>query len=373
MVATVPKDGAELHVTIGGATDTISGTEGELIDPSTKTVITEVGGPKNRLVMNFEEPRAHVRDQNWSVTYEGSLPGFQGRVAELCMANDPDANCDADEIRDADSRFCDGGVQSWESIYEKLAVEAGTENPKPDEATLRARADALADYAQIVNELTPEDNLHWSSAKFSYQDCKALYGTATAQRLARNFRIREAYQDRVVIEPQPNSENTAEQVRDSVKECFPGLIGFNVRVSGQWIVFGDASGFMHHVIPDPATGVCRDSCDGSLARLNGRVRSTPRTQPPPVDGDKTAFLNPMFRFAIREGTTPPRKDMQFRFTTQSSFVPLFVSLADPEKSINVRPNAVALLPSTGEVATTDGLFEGLFLFDPARFLLRQYY
>jgi hypothetical protein len=138
-----------------------------------------------------------------------------------------------------------------------------------------------------------------------------------------------------------------------------------VRLGNQWTVRGDASGFLHHVIADPATGVCRDSCDPRLVRKNGRVTVTPHGTTP-SDVDKGAFLNPMFRFAVQDTPSadlkdlPPRRGLQFRFTTIGSFTPLLVDLSTDSKTLII-PVGMAYLPSTGDLAITDGSINGLIL------------
>jgi hypothetical protein len=119
----------------------------------------------------------------------------------------------------------------------------------------------------------------------------------------------------------------------------------------------------------------------------------------PTDTDPSpSFQNPMFRFAIIAGaakcttnadckqsppgmsgvcvpgkgfcadpgmnkppwtvTTP--RDSVFRFTTNGSFVPLMIGLATDGTSL-ILPQSITYLPSTMELAVTDGINNGLIM------------
>jgi hypothetical protein len=144
-------------------------------------------------------------------------------------------------------------------------------------------------------------------------------------------------------------------------------MSFSVRVGHQWAVNGDLSGFFHHVIEDPMSGACRDSCDPLKERLNGRVMEAPagqasipdRDKAAPKASDRYAFINPMFRFAVINGTTPPERDQQFRFATQGSFTPLIINVG-LDVNMLIQPVGIAVVPTvTKEVAVTDGSINGL--------------
>src|SRR5262249_15470883 len=159
----------------------------------------------------------------------------------------------------------------------------------------------------------------------------------------------------------------------------------------------DTTPFMHHMIADPdAGGVCRTSCDPVKSRMNGRALRTfhyldvKRDQNGKVivdqsghaspvetgavhDGDPTAFINQMLRFAIVEPAAPtctidpkkpdlhtqleqcsvaPIRDMQFRLSTIGSFSPFVITLLKDTRDI--APVGVNFIPPTGELAVTDG-------------------
>lgn len=328
------------------------------------------GETKNTIVMTLEDPRAHIVDQPWGISYEGGLPGFSDKSGVL--------GDDGYTLTDSNSRFCDRGVQSRKSVQAILDAQ-GEQG---------ASALDYADVVQITNELPGTTDVHWASADDGvcrYDLCKTYFGVAGAPQPPRDVEIEEAYQDRLQLVESTvdvvdkNNQPTTVQKGDLVRCCFPGTMTFNVRAKGQWIAIGAASGFLHHVIADPTSGVCRDSCDPDVQRLNGRVRTAPSDafesaadKAAVTDGGKFAFVNPMFRFVITSGAEPPKRDMQFSFVTQGSFAPLVANLAGVTSSI--LPQALRYVPPLGEIAITDGQLEGLLTVNLSSFVIsRQYY
>lgn len=408
MRATVPvtesvlslEEQAAFHLTVGPDVVALNPASGSLLEASDE--------PEHTLVMNFEDPRVHTVDQPWYVTFEGILRGFEGRLAETYIWKTHDPAAPTDELRDSNSSFCDRGVQSRMSAFEILKAQ----NPSASDAALMAEAAAIADYVQILNDLPLEDDPYWSGPKTcfsdaapgescacSYQDCRAVFGTYETPSIERDLPIYEAFQDRIVVAPNEGS-------REMLRCCFPTLLEFTVRARNQWVVDGGGSGFLHHVIADPATGACRNSCDPFEARVNGRVRSAPSTEANISNESPYAFMNPMFRFGIRlspgtvgcgqnspcasgaactkvtnsaEPTLPvacdsdwsgsgqapcvcdhtPTRDTQFRFVTQGAFEPILTTFVT-RNNWNVMPVSISYLPPTQEVVVTDGLYEGLF-------------
>ncbi len=411
----------------GPACDTETGTC-SAGPPCTGTSCYEPGGvgpnsgASNSLLMNLEDPRGQVVDQNWTVTYEGAIPAFAGRQACLYVAGSP-LTCNTNPgdagpsiapppvlkppvqgtLNDPNSRFCDSGVLSENAFSSMLAAEGNK--------TLSARD--LADYVQVTSDMPGPTDPYWSEAvaldggiyqpSCSYTECLSLFGTIEQTELStnRDLRVIEAYQDHVELEmrnaapiactpdgsafvpgtpccggatipamdfdagpggvdggstglvctgcagspdgcPGKNvrCDNTGACTRAvsmaDIKCCFPGELSFTVRGGSQWMVMGDQSGFIHHVIADESSnGACRNSCDPAATRKNGRVlESLPLTEAvrcsvdkdcpqdlfcvrspgasgvcamkdrSPTEADPSPrFMNPMFRFAVTKGTT----------------------------------------------------------------------
>jgi hypothetical protein len=360
LVATVPaqETNAPLLLAVGGTEYVIDRSAGTLALDGNVTA-----GYKHVLAMNLEDPRAHLVAQGWSVTFEGPIPGFDFKAATLLPGG---ANAPIERLREVNSRFCDAGVHSEKAVNEMLGRD-------DDETRM------LADYVQITSPLLDQKADYWNTEGLacSFQTCQSTFGEGESALTSRDLRIVEAYQDHVEVVPRDMSrfqkpgpegmsvDMTAAEVGTLTRCCFPGQVYFSVRVGNQWAVRGEANGFLHHVIADPETGVCRDSCDPRLARKNGRVRVTPRDSVV-TDGSAEALINPMFRLAVQDAPSLSpvdarnRRDYVFRFITQGSFVPLLVDLSTDSKTL-ISPVGMSYIPSTGDLAVTDGSINGLIL------------
>lgn len=350
------------------------------------------------LAMNLEDPRAQVVNQNWSVTYEGVIPGFDQRFASVQLKSP--ANGAVDTVTDPDSKFCQAGVLGA-NANEELAIGDGLSTTDAKKA-----GEARADYVQILTEVLDQGNYYWQQADggpvaaadgttCTWTTCDRAFPTTTMTPIdpKRDLRIIEAYQDHLDVEPR-----TPGITMGMVKCCFPSGIQFAVRGGSQWIVTGDQSGFLHHVVPDAATGKCRNRCD-PLSRMNGRAFPVPYADyvnNPSPDPQKGMFINPMFRFTMVDGAQPDAtpatgdtgdagtvgdagdagestdsdtvntgtsstdiaRDRVFRFTTMGSFTPLVVNLTT-DGTAQIAPRALSYVPSTGELVVTDGNWFGV--------------
>lgn len=385
MVATLPAQGGAISVAVGDQ-NAIIAQDG---------TFTQADGPKNILAMNLEDPRVQLVDQSWTVTFEGALPGF----AEIrgALKFDAAVSDGLASITNADGRFCDKGVQSEQALLEAGVSPAGV--------------NYAGDYIQLAATLPIEEDAYWDAplgsgatpvGSCTFELCELTFGDVDGPKAGRDFVITEAYQDHVALRsrdlsalqdqlkalesasaPDPGKIDATKQAIQQALErpalahcCFPSEMSFNVRVGNQWAVNGDGSGFFHHVIADPMTGACRESCDPQRARLNGRV---PSVDPSIVaneavssaihDGSPLAFINPMFRFAVINGTAltdqgvrypvSPQRDAQFRFITQGAFVPLLIGVA-ADVNMLIQPVGIAVIPTLSkDIAVTDGSFNGL--------------
>ncbi|WP_437593405.1 hypothetical protein [Sorangium sp. So ce1000] len=335
MRATFPSEGAAaLSLAVGAQREPIASVDSADGELDEQGLILRPGGPQHALTMNLEDPRVHLSNETWTVTYEGVLAS----LTRTFVSFDEDHN-----LRGTDARFCRRGVQSLASVKAQLTAAGVPANE------IDARAGQLADFAQITSELPDEDSSYWESVDpsvCSFDSCNAKYGSVVPSRPA--LRIVEAYEDHLELAPGDPEVGFAAC-------CFAGSVQLGVRAGSQWVVRSNGAGFLHHVIADPETGACRNSCDARLSRLNGRVVHTQRDGRV-TDGEPGAFLSPMFRFAVTGGV--PEQDMQFRFTTQGAFTPILEDLSD---KVELQPQAIRLVPATGELAVTDGSFQGLIL------------
>lgn len=346
MHATLPPDGGSVLVSVANTLE------------ATNEYGSPIGGIGHLLAMNEETPRAQTTEQEWSVTFEGPLPRYGASSAELRVQDDDGNPLAEPGLFDANAIYCDGGVQSFEAVRAQL-TPPGPPPTAEEQATIDKEARTRADRMEITNYLPDQEDAYWDNAatECTFDACRGVFGDGDSPLSQRDFVIREAYQDRLVLEPE--SDGAPSATLDLVKCCFPTLISYFVRPGNQWVVIGGANGFMHHVIADPESGVCRPSCDPVDARMSGRVLRTPssfRTARVP-DGHPTAFINQMFRFAIIDGTEPPQRDMQIRFGTAGAFKPLTVTLLADTRDI--APVGITYIAPTGELAVTDGALQGV--------------
>ncbi|MEM9691146.1 MAG: hypothetical protein AAGA56_01255, partial [Myxococcota bacterium] len=321
MRATVPVDGSSLRLSVGSDNFELS-EEGLAL-----TATGEVDPEEHTLAMNFEDPRAHILDQGWSVTYEGPLPGFTERFATL------EAEGDGQFIlREGTSRFCRRGVKP-EAAYR---AEFEAEGLAARQA--QTLAETRADYVQIISATPVETDPYWSTVEgtCSFQSCQQQFGNRENLRVARDFRIVEGTEEELELVSRSNS--TA-----PVNCCFPGVVEFNVRSGSQWTVFGSSVGFLHNMTTDDE-GRCRPSCDPNLSLRRGRALETAEGRAV-TDEDPVAFRNPFFRFAINSSAS--ERDMVFQFSNNGAFVPLTRSVVT--NTNDVQPSAVTFLPATGEL------------------------
>ncbi len=330
----VTADTARLHAPPASAPVSVNGT---LLTPASDGLLAdENGSPQNGLVLNLEDPRVHSADQDWTIVFEGALPGFATQSGELDLLDITGGG--TRQLRDDAAHFCGNGVESMGAVRDRLAASGAT-------GDLDAQARALADRVTITNPLADATNSYWKGAACTFQQCSGTFGDDTTPTPGRDIVVTEAYEDHLLLE----APATDDQL---VKCCFPTLINFEIRPGGQWTVSGAISGFSHHVVADPTTGQCRDSCDPRLARMNGRAEVTTDATKPVV------FTGPQFTFFVTGANS--RRDDQFRLTTEGSFTPLDVILTNTDRPA-VQTKSMQFLPSVDQLVLSDGGLEGLLL------------
>jgi hypothetical protein len=306
--------------------------------------------------MNLEEPRAHLVAQSWSVTYEGSIPGFGDLYAQLAV----DGDVGSHRLEEPSARFCERGLMSARAVAEGLEAQGMAA------AEAASEAQSLADFVVIGSATPVQEDPYWDEqASCSFTSCRNTYGTPELPTARRELRIIEAYQGTLLLEPRTGIDEPADA---ELKCCFPASVAFGVRAGRQWVVLGSNVGFMHHVVADPETGGCRPSCAPEHARENGRATDVANGSVV-TDGVPEAFINSFFRFAIERGLecdapdscrdAPPVRDMQFQLTTSGSFAP--ISLSVVTTNLDVQPQSVEYLAPTGELVVSDGSLEGITL------------
>jgi hypothetical protein len=344
------------------------------------------------LAVNLEDPRAQYQNQNWTVTYEGTLPGFsQDLVRIVTDSTKPNLG----HVIDANSRFCDNGVLGEDAFAE---MQQGGMLPAPIVGTPPNSSyltpELLGDYVQVMTDLLDPLDPYWDPPRPAglYDKCYEVFGTADVTPLnpTRDLLIQAAYNDHLDVVPRPlpagstagtdagASYNGTVRDMELFANCFPSKNTYAIRAGSQWVVWGDQTGFLHHVVPVDPQGWCRNACDPVFQRKNGRVLEVPAIAAIalPLSAAQAALfelVNPMFRFGIVQGgglpattcgatanatVTASTRDMQFRFSSTGAFVPMLMGLSyDPNALIS--PKAMTYLPPTRELAATDGNLNGL--------------
>jgi hypothetical protein len=248
----------------------------------------------------------------------------------------------------------------------------------------------LGDYVQVTTGLLDPSDTYWTTAAGStatgaslYTRCYTVFGTADVTPLdpRRDLLITEAYNDHLDVVPRPLPSGAVGAADDATvrtmqlfADCFPSKNTYAIRGGAQWIVWGDQTGFLHHVVPRDPTGECRNACDPVFQRKSGRVLEVPAgTDIQHMTAQQAAlfeFTNPMFRFGIVQGGGLPAacgtpagsmqelRDMQFRFASTGSFVPMLMNLSF-DNNTQVSPVAMSYVAATKELAVTDGTLNGL--------------
>lgn len=246
--------------TIGQNLPTIVGTP-QLFLGTRPISAAEATGSKFSFLQTFlarEEPVVAL-DQDWAITFEGILPGFDGLAATL----DTEDGWQSLTFTQSAGAFCAHGVQDQKvgrAMVSALEAEASyglcthdadcrpgakcsgvdtksgmcpTTMPKPTctctdsnlvkgvptFATPPRAMDRTGDYIQIVDDLLPPNDSYWTLDEDAggkldcwtfddgttikpgaprYNQCLQTFGTATSPTLARELPILEAYDDRLV-------------------------------------------------------------------------------------------------------------------------------------------------------------------------------
>ncbi|MBX3234062.1 MAG: hypothetical protein KIT84_32865 [Labilithrix sp.] len=358
---------------------------------------------------SIDTPDVHF-DQEWTVTYEGKLPGFEGLPAAIATR---------DEYRtltlsQPQARFCAKGVEDWVLGAERAnaVTNALAASGRPGYSERLDRR--MMDYVQITDELLPATDPYWSLpdlqgadacwegelARSAAEDprvpgrrhaaCSSYFGTVQQQNATRDFPILEAYDDHVVVGRfatiAPNK--TREAIYSDASNvpymklarcCFHNQAGFTVRGGAQWITVGTTLGFMSHLLPD-ATGRCVPSCDPREQLLNGRAPALPYGpgEFAPHRDTPLAMRNPAFSFFVQNGFTidpestgggltavdsVPTRETFYAFQTRGQFSPLVIDLTSATGSTSVNPQSMRFIETLGQIAVVDGAAQGLVLID----------
>jgi hypothetical protein len=256
-----------------------------------------------------------------------------------------------------------------------------------------------------------------------YNLCLATFGPSNQQEPARDFPILQAYADHFVIgtffpydaipprtaAPIQSQEKYGANpaILKLVKCCFHNQFQtVNVRAGGEWVAVGQATGFLHHIVEDPSTTRCVQSCDPTQVLMNSRSVGlvAPGVDPTgarllpgctgmtatscmgptlPDRNSPLAMRNPMFSYVTFNGSAlpgtldagvlegdagaggvieavPPRDDV-WKFSTRGQFTPYVINIASSSSSVS--PQSMVFVEPMGQLAVIDGSALGLIMID----------
>lgn len=348
---------------------------------------------QNSLTLPPAEPRSYPPSDSYTLTFEGRFAG--PRPAGFLRFNEAGA---PNTLRDDTVSFCALGVYDVEQMRaygrDELLVSEG---PGLDQFAVDH-----ADYVQITGDFPDEDDSYWASASCSRLSCENTFGPFDADDLlpTRELRIREAFADRLVVEPRSGGQ----ELIDALECCFPGGTEYVLRVSRQWaLLSGGGTVFLHDIVAGQrleADGTisrpCVRDCDPRKRLFKSRVFEISSStdcededdvcrvglaQPGEVacvydqlnervgpDGaiPQCIFENLTSRFALYRGRcsepdcSPSVRGMRFDWQTTGGFATLFMSLLT--ESTAVSPLSITFVPGFDWLAVIDGSSQGLALF-----------
>jgi hypothetical protein len=345
-----------------------------------------------------ESADVHI-DQDWTLTYEGIVPGFDGlsafvkTEAELANAKPTAADYETLVLQQSEARFCARGVEDWTQGGERAGLV--TAETRRLGGTPPNRLDRqMVDYVQLTEDLLSSTDPYWNNAddpgqcwggipagRARYDACNSTYGAAADQRGERDFPILEAYDDHVVV---GRFYTPADGGREAVSRepsnapfmrlmrcCFHHQVRFRVRTGGEWSLVGRAPGggagvgFLSHMQVD-ANGRCVTSCEQREALLSSRAPAIPGGTglSAPDRNSAVSLRNPMFSFWMVNGlasATTPVRDTVFTFRTRGQFTPLTVNVGGG--TISVNPQSMRFIETLGQIAVVDAASQGLVLID----------
>ncbi len=345
------------------------------------------------VALSFDDPTAHF-DQDWTITYEGTLIGFDG-IAGTLSSRDNFGTLDLG----LGQGVCAKGVEDARVAHGRVALMTA-ENPNglPLEADRR-----LGDYVQITDPVLGADDPYWQLTNNCWAGelaakpeiratvCSQYFGGVGLDASPnRDFPIQEAYDDHVVLGQYDYKDNKAPAIGGHIRAntnnpdvmrraqcCFHNQVHFKVRAGGEWIASSTSSGQLSHLVADPKTHACVSSCKQREVLLASRAVETSSLLLLPndqriEDAKNSAYVlrNPSFATLMFAPATPAPtdpvysfsvRDAQWKFSVRGQFVPQTIALTTTTNA--VVPQSMRFIESLGQLAVVDGASQGLVLID----------
>jgi hypothetical protein len=372
-------------------------------DSSSTLLDTDPGtAERSGLLLSYEEPRAYVPGENFSVIYEGPVRQVSNALFTV------DAERGLGVINEGlNASYCTSGVQDMDLASEQ-ARNLGVSAPVAQAAFARRQAD----YVQLLGELSDEDEPYWRDPTSGGQCgqelfgqnpttlpgrslCEQFFGPAEIQSTERDFRIVEAHEDYLLVEPRRYDPATMSQTRrrqlaEFAACCFPESTAYGIRAGSHWLVRGAATGFANDVTTDPSTRRCVTNCSPMASRQRGRAYEISCGEDCPTDdngrpaigyadpdldeacivsdtrdgidpgepGSECVFQNLTTRFAVYRGQRASVRDMRFTWQLSDGFNPLLMNMTSVDRPRST-PHSLQFIPENGQLIIPDGSVRGL--------------
>jgi hypothetical protein len=360
------------------------------VDPN--STLTEQLQVLNAVVLPPLEPRAYATEDTVSVTYEGA---YGNSVAGFLRSVTLPSGEVENRLEDASLSYCSAGV------YDEVAMRSLGEQELGlvEDADIDAFSLRHADFVQLTTELLRKDDIYWRKkpGALGYQDCVNRFGPHDAETLKaeRDFHIKQAFADHLVIEPSSDSTVPFSEAL----ECFPTANRYRLRSGKHWVVVHASNNgqLNHDIVSIGPTSKCERSCDPLKKWSKSRVfeissRTCRDDDDDMMDGDPLGLRvgcaaaddvacvfdqtqdrgvqiggdagNCIFdglteRFALYRGRVPSVRDAAFVWQTTGGFSALVMSLRN--LSDNVSPQSIQFLQEPELMAVVDGAGLGLSL------------
>lgn len=312
----------------------------------------------------------------------GSIEAAASNDAALRKATAPEAQCRpiAESFQQLGTLSACAPADPWTQLTQTWTVRY--QGVLPDARTGGAAFRLLDDATDTLEVLAPVEFENCATG-VEVGDLVAVIGRPqTAQRssacpdptpeTAVLLEIVEARNDRLVVKPSQayldTSGRTADQVQNGLLECYPDLVGIEVRAKS-FLVTSSANIYLHRVITDPADpegGTCIEGPNKDpllTSRLVEVVDPEDLTKPPVDVKDRThlVFKNPYVEFTLADvpaDTLPKSREVSVSVLEGSTALTVS-SVVVSDGVSDALPATMRYVPGVGNLFVLDTAGQGL--------------
>lgn len=251
---------------------------------------------------NIPDPLA-VRDDTWTLTFEGVLPGLSLDTASFQRPPVPGDPPERVVLDAPGARFCERGALQGDRVVLSAAPPVVPEEGM-DAGIPVASPCGDADLVQMCR-----DTFGTSSEPCN----RELIVTAARESELELALPTYTVGGRVLAgDPRCSTPMEPAELRRRLRCCYPQATRFEVRAAGVWIVVGRRAGYLHNVVNREGRCVTlpADPGDATPNPPTGRVR------------ENEVYRSPAFALRIQSGRAGTPRDATFQFSTTGGYVPL---------------------------------------------------